>query len=209
MDPIAVTLTNEFGLRIDLAWWVVLLVVGAIVIVFLRRRHLMGRISDFVVDEAEIGIGSQKIKFKANIDDLQIAFKFWTEIATRKIGIPIDEEHDVVVEVYNSWYEFFRVARELIKTIPVSKVRENESTRQIVRISVLILNKELRPHLTRWQARYRRWWDTAIASPESRDISPQDLQRQYPHYEELMKELKAINKKLVVYAQLLEQLIHA
>lgn len=205
---LAISLTDHSLVRFDFSWWFVgigLLVL--LVILWRRRGFLWAKSSYFEINETEIGIGSSRLKFKANYDDLQIAFKFWAELATRKIGIPIDEENDVIVEVYDSWYEFFRVARELIKSIPVTKYRHNESTKQIVRVSVLILNKELRPHLTKWQARYRRWWQQALADGENVGLTPQEIQKKYPLLKELVSDLKSVNAKLVRYSGLLQKLV--
>ncbi len=208
MNLFVVTLTAEGGLRIEAAWCLIVIMFVAIGgIIFVRRQQLFGKASYLEVNEAEIGIGSGKVKLKANLDDLQIGFKFWTELTTRKIGLPLDEEHDVIVEVYNSWYEFFGIAREMIKSIPVSKIRASQTTKELVLISVHILNKELRPHLTRWQARYRRWWDSVVDDAAHKDVPPQQLQQMYPHYEELIAEMKAVNAKLVIYANHLKKMI--
>lgn len=208
MNLFTFTLTSDGGLQIAVAWWLIVLTLVAIGgIMAVRRQQLFGNASYLEVNEAEIGIGSGKVKLKANLDDLQIGFKFWTELTTRKIGLPFDEEHDVLIEVYNSWHEFFGIARELIKTIPVSKVRTSETTKQLVLISVHILNKELRPHLTRWHVRYRRWWDHAIDDPARKDIPPQQLQRTYPQYEELIGEMKTVNAKLVIFSNHLKKMI--
>lgn len=208
MTLLSFNLTTDAGLQVGIAWWglavLVLVVVG---ILYARRHQLFGKASYLEVDKAEIGIGSGKITLKANLEDLQIGFQFWTELTTRKIGLPLDEENDVIVEVYNSWYEFFRIAREMIKNIPVTKVRSNETTKELVLITIHILNKELRPHLTRWQARYRRWWDGAVNDPAHKEVTPQQLQRTYPQYEELMAEMKAVNAKLVIYASHLKQMV--
>ena len=146
---------------------------------FFRRNQLFGKTSYLEVNEAEIGIGNNKIKLKANLEDLQIGFKFWTELTTRKLGLPLDEEHDVIVEIYNSWYEFFGVAREMIKSVPVSKVVASESTNELVLITVHILNQELRPHLTRWQAQYRRCWESVIDDPIYKGVPPQQIQKNF------------------------------
>ena len=197
-----ITLTDEFLVRLDLSWLLVgLALLILLVILWLRRGFFWARSSYFEIDEAEVGIGAGKLKLKANYDDLQVAFKFWTELSTRKIGLPFDEENDVIVEVYDSWYEFFRIARELIKLIPVTKYRHNESTKQIVRVSVLILNKALRPHLTKWQARYRRWWQQALADATNAHLTPQEIQKKYPLYREMISDLKSVNTKLVRYAE--------
>jgi hypothetical protein len=208
MNLLSFRLTTDAGLQIDIASGLVLvLLVILIGLVYYRRRQFFGKTSYFEVNEAEIGIGSGKLKLKANIDDIQIGFKFWTELTTRKIGLPLDEEHDVIVEVYDSWYAFFDIAREMIKSIPVSKIQSSETSKELVLISIHILNKELRPHLTRWQARYRRWWNSAIEDPANKDMAPQELQRKYPEYEKLMTDMKAVNLKLVVYANHLRKLI--
>lgn len=208
MNLLSFKLTTDAGLQIDIASGLVLvLLVVLIGMVYFRRRQFFGKTSYFEVNEAEIGIGSGKLKLKANIDDIQIGFKFWTELTTRKIGLPLDEEHDVIVEVYDSWYAFFGIAREMIKSIPVSKIQSSETSKELILIAIHILNKELRPHLTRWQARYRRWWNSAIEEPANKDMAPQELQRKYPEYQELMTEMKAVNVKLVLYTDHLHKLI--
>lgn len=208
MNLLSFKLTTDAGLQIEIATGlVVALLIVLVGVLYFRRDHLFGKSSYFEVNEAEIGIGNAKLKLKANIEDVQIGFKFWTELTTRKIGLPLDEEHDVIVEVYDSWYAFFGIARELIKAIPVSKLQSSETTKELVLISIHILNEELRPHLTRWQARYRRWWNSAIEDPANKDMTPQELQRKYPEYQELMTEMKAVNRKLVGYTNHLRKLI--
>jgi hypothetical protein len=95
----------------------------------------------------------------------------------------------------------------MIKSIPVSKIHSSETSKELVLISIHILNKELHPHLTRWQARYRRWWNSAIEDPANKNMSSQELQRKYPEYQELMTEMKAVNVKLVLYTDHLHKLI--
>lgn len=208
MNIFTFNLATDTGVHVDIAWGVFFLLLAVVgVILFIRRKQIFGENSYLEFNEAEIGIGTGKVKLKANNDDLQIGFKFWTELTTRKIGLPIDEEHDVIVEVYNSWYEFFKIARELIKAIPVSKIRNSETTKELVVITIHILNKELRPYLTRWQYKYRRWWENALADPANKDKTPQELQRSYPHYKELVDEIKGVNAKLVIYTDYLRKMV--
>jgi len=163
-------------------------------------------VKTYEIDEAEIGIGNQKVKIKPNYQDMQIAYKLWVEISTRKIGLKIDLDNDVITEIYNSWYEFFKLTRELIKDIPVSKIRKDESTKELVRIAIEVLNEGMRPHLTKWQARYRKWYNTEIEKEENRNLSPQDIQKKYPEYENLTTEMIQINQKLIEYKRMLRQL---
>ncbi|MCX7146389.1 MAG: hypothetical protein NT042_09345 [Sulfuritalea sp.] len=198
---LAINLAPASGISIEFHWSLIVVAVIVAGGVLLYRRHQLGGKDSYLeVNEAEFGFGTGKVKLKANIDDLQVGFSFWTELTTRKIGLPFDDDHDVIVEIYDSWFHFFGIARELIKSIPVSKVRNNASTKELVLVSVYILNEELRPHLTRWQAQYRRWWDTALADSANKELTPQQLQRKYPKHDELVADLKAVNNKLVIYA---------
>ena len=142
--------------------------------------------------------------FKPNDTDRQIAYSIWVELSTRKIGLPIDLDHDVISDVYDSWYNFFGVTRELVKTIPVSKVR-NDSTGKIIKLSIEVLNEGLRPHLTQWQARYRRWYEHKIK--DNFDMSPQDIQKGFPEYDALSSDLLAVNNRLIKYRSKMNELV--
>ncbi len=152
--------------------------------------------NEVIVDSAEFGIGDSKIILKPSRADRQIAYSIWVELSTRKIGLEIDTENDVLFEVYESWYSFFGVTRELIKSIPAEKLG-NKTTADIVSLSIRVLNEGLRPHLTRWQARFRHWYEREINKDAS--ISPQDVQKEYREYETLISELLEVNARLIKY----------
>jgi len=169
-------------------------------------KSLKRKAKVYEIDEAIIGIGTHKVKIRPNHEDMQIAYKLWIELSTRKIGLEIDLDNDVINEIYDSWYEFFKLTRELIKNIPVSKIRKDESTKELVRIAIEVLNEGLRPHLTRWHARFRKWYNSEIQKEENKDLSPQDIQKKYPGYKNLTKELMGVNQKLIEYRKILRQL---
>lgn len=184
-------------------------VFGALLVVGLAYRFWRlqsGRASDFEINEAEFGLGQQKIKLKANDDDRQIAYKIWVELSTRKIGLKIDLEQDVISEVYDSWHTYFSVTRELIKDVPVRKYRR-DATAKIVQLSIEVLNEGLRPHLTRWQARFRRWYERAALHADFESQSPQEIQRAFPAFEELSKDLMLVNGRLIAYRAKMHELI--
>jgi hypothetical protein len=162
----------------------------------------------FEVDQAEIGLGSSKLKLAVNETDRQIAYKIWVELSTRKIGLDIDLEHDVIVEVYDSWHTFFTVTRELIKDVPVSKFRRAE-TEQIVRMSIEVLNFGLRPHLTKWQARFRRWYEWHSRQDDFAQTTPQEIQKKFPDFDALSTELREVNGRLISYRQKMYELVVA
>ena len=73
-------------------------------------------------------------------------------------------------------------------------------------ILIKTLNYGLRPHLTRWQAKYRRWYEQAIKEDDNKKLSPQEIQKNYDEYDELVFDLKQINKQMVQFAEELKKL---
>lgn len=188
------------------------LIVGGVVLIiaamFLSRLIGLPRRfwKTFEINEAEFGLGDQKIKLSPNVTDQQIAYKIWVELSTRKIGIPIDTSNDVISEIYDSWFNFFSVTRELIKDVPVQKFRRKD-TEQIVRLSIEVLNHGIRPHLTLWQARFRRWYENQLKLDTNIDIHPQDIQKNFPQFSELESDLLEVNQRLINYRQKMYEII--
>jgi len=63
-----------------------------------------------------------------------------------------------------------------------------------------VLNDGIRPHLTKWQSKYRKWWNEAVEATDKRGISPQDIQRKFPEYDAIVNDLKEMNVELAVFA---------
>lgn len=209
-DRLRVVVADDFGLTIhvDPLVWIAIGIVAALIVILYRiaRHQLLDR--EFELDGAEFGLGNQKVTFRPNDLDRQIAYRIWVEISTRKIGLPIDLEHDVIEEIYDSWYAFFGVTRELVKDVPASKVRR-PSTQKIINLSIDVLNEGLRPHLTTWQARFRRWYERELSSDPNATLHPQDVQRKFPDYDELVADLKRVNGQLIAYRKKLNDLVHS
>lgn len=166
----------------------------------LFRRHL-----DVVkVDVPAWGIPHFEIR--PNDDVIQIAHCAWVELATRKAGIEFDAENDVIVEVYSSWYELFREMRRLASGCPAGRLAKDVDTQKLIQLIIDVLNDGLRPHLTTWQARLRRWYAHALAEPANHDLSPQEIQRQFPEYTELLTDLQRVNEGLIQYRDELQLL---
>lgn len=199
----------SFSLTVS-AW----LVLGAVLIVAMTIgwRWLSGGFSfrKFEIDQAEFGVGQNKLSFRPNLTDRQIAYAIWVELSTRKIGLPIDFEHDVISEIYDSWFNFFSVTRELIKGVPVSKFK-SDSTQAVIKLSIEVLNEGLRPHLTQWQARFRRWYESELKKYDDGTYSefhdPQDIQEKFPRYEELKTDMLKVNDNLIKYRKKMRELV--
>ena len=204
---IQLTLLSPLEVRLVVSSWVTGAVLFALLLLFIwqgiRCRNLFQK---FEIDQAEVGIGTNKLKLLINETDRQIAYKIWVELSTRKIGLPIDLEHDVISEVYDSWHTFFTITRELVKDVPVNKFRRKE-TEEIVCLSIGVLNDGLRPHLTKWQARFRRWYGKATEHSDFIDQSPQEIQQKYPKYVDLQADLLAVNQRLMAYRKMMYELV--
>lgn len=193
----ALSLTLEFSLPL-------IVFVGIIAFVWYWNRQK--RIKHFGLVELDFkfgGLGSAK--FKPNYNDIQIAHKIWTELVTRKAAIKIDPEHDVIAEVYDSWYALFGRIRQLVADVPAELLRREESTRILVQIATDSLNLGLRPHLTIWQAMYRNWYQNQTEALKS--SSPQEVQRRFPEYDALIADMVRVNDELIDYAEQLRKIV--
>lgn len=201
-----ISVDNNFSLNIEIgASSLVLLTVTGIIIVILKWVLDKDGLPIF---ETELNIplgGIGSIKIKSNQEVKQIAHKAWAELATRKVGITFDPENDVIAEVYSSWYQLFQEIRNLIKEIPSNHL-QNKSTGKLVDILVKTLNEGLRPHLTKWQARFKKWYEIEAQKPSNKDKCPQAIQKKFSQYGELTTELLTINKELTVYIDELKKL---
>lgn len=185
----------------------VAIVMAVLAVVWLwRSGGFKFRSRKFSIEGVEFGIGNQKIVLKPNDMDLQIAYKIWVELSTRKIGLQIDPENDVIAEIYDSWYQFFSVTRELLKDVPVKNFKRRE-TQKIIRLSIDILNKGIRPHLTKWQARFRAWYEMHKQGLPAGAYEPQIFQKQFPEYEQLMEDMLKVNQNLIHYREKMYELI--
>src|SRR5690348_15678794 len=101
-DLISFALSRDLALTMRVATLPLLIIVilaGAVLLAWRFFRHR--RLPEFEIDSAELGFGDHKISFKPNTLDRQIAYSIWVELSTRKIGLNIDPEDDVVAEVYD------------------------------------------------------------------------------------------------------------
>lgn len=158
--------------------------------------------------EVEIS-GSPKLKYKVkrNSDNLYIANRIHIELTTRKAAIPIDEKNDFIIEIYDSWYKLFNNIRDEIKTVPGNYLKDHDPTTALIGLTKKILNNALRPHLTEYQVKFRKWYDKAEKLEENKDITPQEIQAKYADFDNLVESMKDVNKTLMDYANELDKLV--
>lgn len=195
---INISLDNVFiGMLIVLSFIILVYFLYKLILKILRKKF---KIVDMNINIANIG----NVNIELNKDISKIAHKAWIEIMTRKVGLVFEEDKDVIVEVYNSWYVLFGIIRELLKEIEPKKKDKNMQVLEDILIKVL--NDGLRPHLTKWQAKFRRWYDKEIQDTNNIELSPQEIQKKYDKYDELILDLKEVNRQMVQFAGELKKL---
>lgn len=201
LNSISITVTLD---NIIVASILIILIVIIIYFIYGTIKFFLKKKFKIVTMNINIAnIGS--VSIEKNRDISKIAHKAWVEIMTRKVGLLFEEDKDVIVEVYNSWYALFGIIRELLKEIePREKDTEIEKLEDIL---IKTLNYGLRPHLTKWQAKFRRWYEQEIGIEENQKLSPQEIQKKYDKYDELVEDLKKTNKQMVQFAEELKKLI--
>ena len=193
----------DWAISIDISICIIALLIILLILGWWLTRHKVKR---YKLVKLNISLGKiGTAEFAPNEQDIQIAHKIWTELITRKAAIPIDPEHDVIVEIYDSWYSLFGRVRELISELPGRLVREDSATQNLITIATDSLNNGLRPHLTKWQARFRNWYSLQKTALETK--TPQEVQREYPEYDDLMEDLRRVNTELIQYAGELQKLV--
>lgn len=157
---------------------------------------------------APFGLGAYEFnRSELSEKEMDIAWRLYVQLTTRKAAIPINED-DIIVEVYDSWYELFKSTRDYLLGMSAVDLEDNENAQRIVDLSVNVLNNGLRPHLTKWQGKYRKWYEDALKKEENEGLSPQEIQKKYPEYDELMADIKSVNGELIQYADELRKFSH-
>ena len=137
------------------------------------------------------GLGSATFDLTSN--DRVAAWKLHVQLVTRKAALPFDQTHDVIADVLASLFELFQVARDLLLDMPPANSNDQHGVAGLI---VRVLNMGIRPALTRWHADYRRWWEAALQLSVNAGRTPQDIQRDYPRYGELVADLSRMNIEL-------------
>jgi ABC-type bacteriocin/lantibiotic exporter with double-glycine peptidase domain len=204
---------GEFSLILN--FWIVIAIAVLFVIIWylinvFRKKRKTSKINENVkLTELSINFFGVETKYeiKRNYQNVEIAHNIYVELTTRKAALPIDEIHDVIVEIYNSWYTLFETTRGELKKLTGEMILNNVISNDLILLLTDILNKGLRPHLTEYQARFKKWYNNEIDKNDNKEKSPQEIQANYEKYEDLIKSMKEVNKLLIDYSIKLKEII--
>ncbi|SDB63112.1 hypothetical protein [Butyrivibrio sp. INlla16] len=199
LNFVSVGMEKWFEIYIRINWLAMIVLLLTIwVLVYIYRKFIRKRIArTIIIDGVEFGFSNFKCKVRCSHEIQEIAYKLWVELTTRKIAVPLEED-DVIVEVYNSWYDTFSAIRELLKSVPGGCL---DDASELIAITTRVLNEGLRPHLTKWQAKYRSWYNIEVKKDQNKNKTPQEIQKKFPEYEMLLEDMKNTNKNMINYAK--------
>lgn len=184
-------------------WTLLGVVVAAVIVHFALSNCNVIPLRRVKIDSVKLGLEFPSVTIRVDRRQQELAYALWVELGTRKAALPFDEENDVIVEVYDSWYTFFGTARKLMREIPPEHLKGDNS---LSAVTERILNDGMRPHLTKWQARFRRWYKYALDDQSNVGRSPQEIQREFPGYADLVADLKKTNDVLMRYRDTLREI---
>lgn len=96
-----------------------------------------------------------ELRFVVTKDTKKVAWKLFVETVTRVSTQPLDDRSGLLREAMTSLYGLFQVVREVLKETMPSPVQGHAPT--VEQLAITMLNRELRPFLSRWHPELRRW----------------------------------------------------
>jgi hypothetical protein len=133
------------------------------------------------------------IKFAVNLEYRRVAWRLFVETLTRVATQPLGIEDGSLREALTSLYSLFSATRELLKNMPPSKPTSKATVEMF---AVKMLNQEIRPFLSKWHVRLKKFETTRPGAEESEWSQKDDCRR----------ELEALRKQLISYTKAFGQL---
>jgi hypothetical protein len=93
--------------------------------------------------------------FAVNRDVRQVAWRLFVETSTRVSTQPLDDESGLLREAMTSLYSLYQTVREELRSgQPTSPRAQGQNVEEL---AIAMLNRELRPFLSRWHLRLSAW----------------------------------------------------
>ncbi len=204
-------LMESTGVEFKISVNTVLIIIFFLALIYFFFKNKWSSHGKLKLKDISISIGSVRYQYsiERSYSNLEIANRIYTELATRKAALPIDEENDIIDEVYNSFYKLFQTTREEVKKIEGELLRESpKESQKLIQLVMNILNKGVRPHLTQYQGRFKRWYELELQKDSNKNLSPQQIQKKFPYYNDLIQSLKQVNNVLQEYSKNLHNFIY-
>ncbi|MET7329467.1 hypothetical protein [Nonomuraea sp. NPDC005650] len=137
------------------------MVAGVAAVIAIQLYNKAARLTEVKVKVPQVS----ELTFVVNNESRHVAWKLFVETITRVSTQPLDEDEGLVREAMTSLYGLFSTTRDTLKASrPSSPVPGSQS---VEHLAITMLNRELRPFLSKWHPRLREFEQGAPESPES------------------------------------------
>jgi len=142
------------------------------------------------------GLGSAE--WEADSTERRAAWSLYIELVTRIAVEPLESEEGLLREALNSLYSLFGSTREILKAAGPDVGASLDS---VGGIAIAVLNRGLRPFLTKWHPRLQAW-----EAKRFTDVSPKEHEQRWSEEPKLRGELEALGQNLNCYSLALAEI---
>lgn len=143
------------------------------------------------------GIGGAE--WEADPTQRRAAWSLYVELVTRITIQSLEVDKGLLRETLNSLYSLFATTRQILREAGPDVGISRES---VGGIAIAVLNKGLRPFLSKWHPALQAW---EIQRPSN--ISPKEHEQNWIEETQLRSELKLLSKDLEQYANALAEIV--
>lgn len=136
------------------------------------------------------GIGSAE--WQDDPTQRRAAWSLYVELITRVAVQPLEADHGLLQEALTSLYNLFPITRQILRDAGPDVGASHNS---IGGYAIEVLNKVLRPFLSRWHPELQTWEAQRPAS-----VSPKAHEKAWELEPQLRQELASLAQKLEAYA---------
>jgi uncharacterized membrane protein len=165
------------------------IIIGAIAaaaaVLLLQRYRMTAQLTEVTITVPQVS----ELKFVVNNEARQVAWKLYVETVTRVSTQPLADEDGFIREALTSVYGLFATTRDVLKDSRPSVPVSGDPT--VEYLAVTMLNRELRPFLSKWHPRLR----------EYEKSHPDDRESAWPGNVECRSELRVVQDHLAEFAR--------
>lgn len=149
----------------------------------------------------KVNLGFLSVESEWEIDEIQkkAAWEMYVELATRITTTELKEDEGLLREALTSLYSLFATTRKILKDYgPEIATAANPSDTTFGHLAIAILNKILRPTLSKWHPLLLDW-----ENQRPNNLSITKHESKWEHSNEVRQELNDIRSNLMEYANVL------
>ena len=154
-----------------------------------RKRPVLRKVS--------VGLPFKMGHAEWEVDDTEAraAWALYVELVTRITVEPLYSQEGLLREALTSLHEVFPRTRDILKAAGPSIAKGMPS---VGSVSIEVLNRGLRPFLSKWHPELLHW-----ESHRTPETSPRDHELEFPKREDLRTELRDLQRELRTYSEAL------